>query len=800
MALISQSIKNLKGGISQQPDILRFSDQGAEQINAFSSEVEGLQKRPPSVHVARLGETGAYGSAPLCHVINRDETERYSVMFTGTDIRINDLKTGTPVTVNAPEGWGYVTTGAPRDSLRVTTVADYTFIVNRAAVPTTANGEVAPDYYGAGGRNGLIVVKGAQYGRVFRIICNGVVIASHQLPPGDAPEHINQIDIQYIITKLVESFNGGNLPASGWQLLGQSGYLWLRVPVGTRINELRVEDGYNGQLLTAIINDVQRTSDLPVEAPGNYQIRVIGDASTGGDDYWVQYMADRKVWSEIPAPGIVTTIANNSMPHILVRESNGTFTFKSTAWARRNAGDDETNPWPSFIGEHINDVFFFRNRLGFLAGENVILSEAGEYFNFFPRSVAASSDADPIDVAVSTNRISLLKYAVPFSEELLLWSDQAQFVLSADGILTPTSAKLDMATEFEVTEQARPFGLGRGVYFVSPRAKYSAVRRYYAVQDVTKVKNAEDISSHVPSYIPNGVFKIHGSSTENFISVLTAGAPNKVFIYKFLYLEETLAQQSWSHWDFGEGNKVLCCELIGAVMYLVLDTPSGVFLEKIEFTQHTKDFTLEPYRLYMDRKAVFTIPADRYDNDNYTTHFSLYEVYGRNPLSGDYFVVFPDGSVNEFPCPNGGWDSTNGLIVFDGDLAGTTVIVGEKYCMHYEFSKFLIKQTDAQGGTSTEDIGRLQLRRAWVNFNESGNFRLEVTNQGRDFTYHMTGKQAGTNTMIVGEENLQTGQFRFPMAGNAKVIKLTLKSDTPGPVAIIGGGWEGNYVRRSGGI
>lgn len=49
MALISQSVKNLKGGISQQPDILRFPEQGAEQINGWSSETEGLQKRPPFI-------------------------------------------------------------------------------------------------------------------------------------------------------------------------------------------------------------------------------------------------------------------------------------------------------------------------------------------------------------------------------------------------------------------------------------------------------------------------------------------------------------------------------------------------------------------------------------------------------------------------------------------------------------------------------------------------------------------------------------------------------------------------------
>ena len=37
MALVSQSIKNLKGGISQQPEILRYPEQGTLQVNGWSS-------------------------------------------------------------------------------------------------------------------------------------------------------------------------------------------------------------------------------------------------------------------------------------------------------------------------------------------------------------------------------------------------------------------------------------------------------------------------------------------------------------------------------------------------------------------------------------------------------------------------------------------------------------------------------------------------------------------------------------------------------------------------------------------
>ena len=90
MALISQSIKNLKGGISQQPDILRYPDQGSRQVNGWSSETEGLQKRPPLVFLKTLGGSGDLGQAPYIHLINRDEYERYYAVFTGSTIRVFD--------------------------------------------------------------------------------------------------------------------------------------------------------------------------------------------------------------------------------------------------------------------------------------------------------------------------------------------------------------------------------------------------------------------------------------------------------------------------------------------------------------------------------------------------------------------------------------------------------------------------------------------------------------------------------------------------------------------------------------
>ena len=54
MSLISRSIPNLIGGVSQQPEVLRLENQATTQENGFSGVVEGLKKRPPTNYIAKI--------------------------------------------------------------------------------------------------------------------------------------------------------------------------------------------------------------------------------------------------------------------------------------------------------------------------------------------------------------------------------------------------------------------------------------------------------------------------------------------------------------------------------------------------------------------------------------------------------------------------------------------------------------------------------------------------------------------------------------------------------------------------
>lgn len=818
--IVGQSIRNLKGGISQQPDLLRFPEQGTAQINGWSSEAEGLQKRPPSVFKARIDDAGMFGSKPLIHTINRDLNERYNMVFTGDTVRAFSLgEEVKEIRVHTPEGTDYIQTTNPRTDLRCVTIADYTFVVNRtksieADTTQTDAGTVSADRIDS---QALILCRGGQYGRTLSVNVNGNV-ATVEMPSGvssdsnTASNMVKETDAQNILEKFKTALAG---KLSGWTLTVGPGYLFVQAPDGQTITSIEVKDGYAGQLLQVVRHEVATIAKLPIEAPNNYIVLVRGDTTKSGDAYYIKYDAVQKVWKETVGWGVDVGIDNSTMPWVIRRDADGSFTFHSVngaddfpEWAKRKAGDDDTNPLPSFVDQTINDVFLFRNRLGFLSGENIILSRTGRYFDFFPASVANLSDDDAIDVAISHNKVSILKYAVPFNEQLLIWSDQAQFVFGAQGVLSSKSVELNLATEFEVSDYCRPLGLGRSVYYITPRMAYSSMNRYYTVGDVTSIKDSEDVSGHIPFYIPNGAFKLYGSATEDFIALLSENRPDWIYIYKFKFQNESRTQLSWSHWEFGEKVKILSASVIESRIYVFGENDTDLFAVALDLTKNTRDIVSEPYRTYVDFKTAFTPQPGSYDINSNKTVVNPSNIYGMEfSRDRDFIVVDDQGVVTRTPCPDRqpSWN-TSANVYLEGNLEGRELTVGFHFEFIYTFSKFLIKQTNQDGSVQSMDTGRLQLRKAWVNFEKSGAFNVIVTSRNRweadgltpkPFVYQHSGPKLNSPDEVLGEILFSSGQFKFPVYGNANEMEVTVASSSVNPVSLIGAGWQGVHNTRS---
>lgn len=129
MSLQVINVPSLHNGVSQQPPQMRSPDQSEAQENAWSSLADGLVKRPPTERIAKLANAPA--ANVHIHSINRDTNERYTVVVSSTGLKVFD-EDGAEIAVEAPAGWGYLDGIEDyRTDLTMTSVADYTFIVNR---------------------------------------------------------------------------------------------------------------------------------------------------------------------------------------------------------------------------------------------------------------------------------------------------------------------------------------------------------------------------------------------------------------------------------------------------------------------------------------------------------------------------------------------------------------------------------------------------------------------------------------------------------------------------------------------
>ena len=121
MALLNTSLPNLIGGVSQQPDSVRFEGQCEEQTNAISSVVDGLSKRPNTRHIAKL-VSAAIDADSFVHFIDRSDAEKYVVIHDGSYLKAFNLD-GTPCTINgassfATTGLNYIDSTLPKEDLK----------------------------------------------------------------------------------------------------------------------------------------------------------------------------------------------------------------------------------------------------------------------------------------------------------------------------------------------------------------------------------------------------------------------------------------------------------------------------------------------------------------------------------------------------------------------------------------------------------------------------------------------------------------------------------------------------------
>jgi len=343
---------------------------------------------------------------------------------------------------------------------------------------------------------------------------------------------------------------------------------------GTAADGVNFLGGAVNENMSVIGQKAQDISRLPAMNKHGYVAQISNTADLDTDDYYVKFVADNGTsgagsYEETVRPhNFAGTSAADAMkagfdpatmPHALINNRNGTFTFakldlsfgtaqgNENYWKDRQVGDNESNPFPTILGKEITEMFFHRNRLGLIADEQVIMSQPGQYFNLFIVSAIAASDDNPIDITVSDIKPAFINHTLPINKGVMMFSDNGQFLLFTESdIFSPKTVRLKKIASYECDASIQPVDLGTSVLFTSNVSAYARAFEATVVDDDTPPKIVEQ-TRVVPEFLPKDITKSTNSAS---IGITTYGKKGDSTVYHYKYYDagNTREQSAWYSW------------------------------------------------------------------------------------------------------------------------------------------------------------------------------------------------------------------------------------------------------------
>ena len=545
----------------------------------------------------------------------------------------------------------------------------------------------------------------------------------------------------------------------------------------------------NTDLLTVVTESTNDVTNLPFQAKNGYILKVANSAANE-DDYYLRFEGDNDSdgpgsWSECAKPGITKKLKETTMPIVIQRTANGSFNVKQFTYLDREVGDENTNPDPSFVDAKINKVLFFRNRLAFLSGDNVVLSRPGDLGNFFVKTAVTVAADDPIDISCSSTYPSELFDGLEQNTGLIVFAKNQQFLLATDSdILQPESAKLGSISTYNYNANMPPISMGTIAGFVDNAGAFS---RFFAMANVAREGEPQviELSKVVSRKLSNDLDMMANSRENNFV-FLGKRDSKEVFGYKYFGTVERQLQSAWFRWEHTRPIKYHC---VTDDTYFLVD--DQFFLQKIDLIRDDALTFAEndsTYLVHLDNYSPVTGGA--YDSATNTTVFSIGWLSSITDKKPNLTAVKggADGTiVKGIDVPN-----TGTTVTVPGKWNGVELNFGYDYTMQVDLPKFFV-QTKAGNVTVNEQRGSLTIHRINLIFSRVGVYETTLTRLGKP-KFSQEFSSTTFDSYQVGAVSIEDTYAAYvPVYEKSDNFTLSIKSTSPLPATLTSLTWEGDY-------
>lgn len=793
---VDGSAKSLLQGVSQQPPRDRLSGQSTDQKNMSSDPVSGLTRRPPTDFVGSLGASSALNS---WYSFETKNGNRYLASFRDSTLKVYNSNAQLQTLAIDANAVAYLTT---TKNFVCTSQANNLLVSNTAKVPAMETGLTAYINSGAGSTpQAIIQVLGGGYGRNYTILLDGVKVAGFKTYTGELGWMGGGIHPAYIAEGLRDLLVGptttkGNdgfystssmANATNWTVTLVGDMIHIKRNVGAVFNIAVTDDAANLNMKACTLT-VPDISDVPRSAPHGYVLRVATETDPE-EDVFIKFQSNtvgavdgtgfgsQGFWQECAGPGIKYALDAATMPHVLEYiPGTDSFQFRREAWKGRTIGTTTSNPDPSFVGNPVEDISTFQNRIVFLAGANTIMTRSNKPTDFWMGSASAIVDSDPIDISSNAVQTSRMRYAVPQNRDIVIFAERGQFIIFGRTALTPANASLVLTTAFESSLVSRPAPSGRNVFFAISYGRYAGMREFYT-EGGTDINDTRPITQHVKQYIEGTVQNIATASNYDIMLANTDTNAHKVYAYQYIWSDTEKVQSAWSEWNFAAN--IVYTFFDRDVFYLVVQ--DGTSLNLLRMPLDVEDSAGVEFPIHLDA---------RFDVLGVNTQFTL---------PGNWLYDEDLQVVQGVDCPNPGmraevvsivYSAPNYVVTLAQNMLGGDVVGGIRYRSSYKPTMPMVKDQDGV----VVGTGMLRAKGFMATVERTGDISGQVTDKWRTGeVVNSQGRIIGDIENVIGVPSLSSGQFYLPYRGKADRGEIEFFTESFYPLTLLDIEWTGQY-------
>lgn len=561
----------------------------------------------------------------------------------------------------------------------------------------------------------------------------------------------------------------------------------------TGVKSITLSDGGDGSLLRGIADEVESVDKL---SPLHYAGKVVkvrtrntdeafymkaipkNSAITSGvtEVTWVEcagveYQVTQALCFGTIDAGVTTAYLASS-PALL----NTLFPGDHPQYAKSVAGDKDSNPLPYVTNRYITYLGSFQDRLLVGSGGVVVCSKVGDYLNFFRSTMLTLPADDAFEMKSQGPDDDVLRHSVLYDQNLVIFGDKRQYVVSGKVALSPTNANMAVMSNYAGTADAAPHTAGGLIFYAKREETYSSVHEVRPGQGLQNSPESYPVSSQISSYLPGKVIELTSNASPSYVFLRTTGNRNALFTFFYVDSPQGRRLDSWSRWDFDPA--------LGLVIGMT-PVPDGV---DVFFLRKGHDGVY----LVCDRCTLTAGLSGKPYLDSLRTIAAVNAGTGSVRLSttGPWFAAFDNSTSKRFLGSALG-DVT---ALQAAHPTGTGLYVGANQPCYFEPTNPFMRDGKDKAILS----GRLTITNMTVAMANSSGFVADVVVNGQVVdSMSFNGRVIGDTNNLIGVEPVGTDKKTVPIGRETNQYTLKLSARKWLPLTVAGLEWSGQFFNRT---